>query len=214
MTELIASQWSTTWRHTRNDSLVTSVSNSDIGRENAQRMKSQKLLRKRKQMRMFCCKSRIDNSVTSGIVERAKASTFERALVDSLLTRKPKRAFLWNSVEEKVCTYWTICTLYQCVHGDYFFIMYVWLIVVGSFQKCDICHNADQLLRRSDNWSDAQLFIIQSYRRQHIQQQFDERIKLQDNIASTYKVDHNGQPVTALLFGDGMTVYSGMYVVA
>jgi hypothetical protein len=49
-------------------------------------MKSQKLLRKRKQMRMFCCKSR----VTSGIVERAKASTFERAFSRLIADKKTK----------------------------------------------------------------------------------------------------------------------------
>jgi hypothetical protein len=79
----------------------------------------------------------------------------------------------------------------------------------GNFDKCDICHNADQLLQARNNWSEEQISIIESYRRRHIQQQFDERITLQNNIASTYRLDHNGQPVRALLFGDGMTVYTG-----
>ena len=80
---------------------------------------------------------------------------------------------------------------------------------LGSFDKCDICHNADRLLNRKTVWSDAERRIIQAYRRQHIVQQFDERIKLQQNIADTYKLDENGRPVTALVFGDGMTVYTG-----
>ena len=79
----------------------------------------------------------------------------------------------------------------------------------GSFDKCDICHNADQLLRKSNNWSEVEIGIIESYRRQHISQQFEERMKLQSNIAETYKTDHLGQPVKALLFADGMTVYRG-----
>ena len=82
----------------------------------------------------------------------------------------------------------------------------------GSFDKCDICHNADKLLMKSNNWSDVEREIIESYRRQHISQQFEERMKLQSNIAETYKTDHVGQPVKALLFADGMTVYRGMYV--
>jgi hypothetical protein len=58
-------------------------------------------------------------------------------------------------------------------------------------------------------WSPAEKAIIEAYRRQHITQQFDERIKLQQNIAATYDLDENGQPVSALVFGDGMTVFTG-----
>jgi hypothetical protein len=79
----------------------------------------------------------------------------------------------------------------------------------GGFDKCDICHNADLLLKRSHGWSDEEKAIIHAYRRQHIAQQFAERVKLQSNIANTYKLDHNGQPKSALIFGDGMTVYTG-----
>ena len=80
---------------------------------------------------------------------------------------------------------------------------------LGSFDKCDVCHNADRLLSKRSNWSDAELSIIEAYRRQHIVQQFEERIKLQENIADTYKLDENGRPVSALVFGDGMTTYTG-----
>jgi hypothetical protein len=80
---------------------------------------------------------------------------------------------------------------------------------VGSFDKCDICHNADNLLKATNNWSPAELEIIKAYRRQHITQQFDERIKLQQNIDDTHTLDHNGQPMKALVFGDGMTIYTG-----
>jgi hypothetical protein len=38
----------------------------------------------------------------------------------------------------------------------------------GSFDKCDICHNADQLLNGSHGWSDTEKEIIQAYRRRHI----------------------------------------------
>jgi hypothetical protein len=80
----------------------------------------------------------------------------------------------------------------------------------GSFDKCEICHNADQLLKRSNNWSDAEIAIIESYRRQHITQQFEERAKMQSNIGETYKLDEGGQPLTAVVFGDGMSTYTGL----
>jgi hypothetical protein len=79
----------------------------------------------------------------------------------------------------------------------------------GSFDKCDICHNADLLLKQSRGWSAAEKSIVEANRRQHIAQQFEDRVKLQCNIADTYNLDHNGQPTKALVFGDGMTVYTG-----
>lgn len=85
-------------------------------------------------------------------------------------------------------------------------------MIIGGFDKCDICHNADRLLNRRTLWSEAERKILEAYRRQHIVQQFDERIKLQQNIASTYDLDENGRPVSALIFGDGMTTYTGKYV--
>lgn len=81
----------------------------------------------------------------------------------------------------------------------------------GSFDKCDICHNADRLLSSRSTWSESERAILQAYRREHIARQFDERIKLQQNIADTYKLDENGRPMSALIFGDGMTVYTGRY---
>lgn len=81
----------------------------------------------------------------------------------------------------------------------------------GSFDKCDICHNADRLLSNRSLWSESERAILQAYRREHIARQFDERIKLQQNIVNTYKLDENGRPMSALIFGDGMTVYTGKY---
>ena len=78
----------------------------------------------------------------------------------------------------------------------------------GSFDKCEICHNAEQLLARKC-WSSQQVDIIKTYRRHHIRQQFDERLKLQTNIANTYKCDSAGQPTSCLLFSDGMTAVKG-----
>ena len=81
--------------------------------------------------------------------------------------------------------------------------------ISGTFDKCEICHNAEQLLKRSSIWSREEIEIIRTYRRRHIQQQFEERIKLQSNIALTYDLDANGQPKTALLLPDGMTTVRG-----
>jgi uncharacterized protein YnzC (UPF0291/DUF896 family) len=64
-------------------------------------------------------------------------------------------------------------------------------------------------LRQYTKRSKAEQDIIKQYRRRHIIQQFDERVKLQSNIESTRILDENGQPVTALLFNDAMTCSKG-----
>lgn len=79
----------------------------------------------------------------------------------------------------------------------------------GTFEKCDICHNAEQLLRGNRQWGKSERNIIYAYRRRHIVQQFAERIKLRQNITSTYEIGDDGQPLVALLFSDGMTVVKG-----
>jgi hypothetical protein len=79
----------------------------------------------------------------------------------------------------------------------------------GTFEKCDICHNAEQLLRGNRQWGKCERNIIYAYRRRHIVQQFAERIKLRQNITSTYELGDDGQPLVALLFSDGMTVVKG-----
>jgi hypothetical protein len=88
-------------------------------------------------------------------------------------------------------------------------LLFLPIYVLGSFDKCDICHSADRLLNRRNTWSPEQREIIEAYRRQHIAQQFDERIKLQQNISESYILDVNGRPLTAVVFGDGMTAYTG-----
>ena len=69
-----------------------------------------------------------------------------------------------------------------------------------------------RLLNKRSLWSNAERDIIEAYRRQHIKQQFDERIKLQQNIAGTYELDVNRRPESALVLGDGMTAYTGTYI--
>lgn len=91
----------------------------------------------------------------------------------------------------------------------YFIMVHILFCMVGTFDKCEVCHNAEQLLKRTSIWSKDEIAIIKAYRRQHIQQQFEERIKLQSNIALTYDLDSNGRPKTALLLPDGMTTVTG-----
>ena len=79
----------------------------------------------------------------------------------------------------------------------------------GHFEKCDICHNADQLLLKSNHWTKSERNIIYAYRRRHIAQQFAERTKLRQNIESTYDMGDDGQPQVAVLFSDGMTAVKG-----
>ena len=74
---------------------------------------------------------------------------------------------------------------------------------------CDICHNADRLLKYNNKWSKSEKAILEAYRRQHINQQFEERVKLEQNIADTHQLDINGQPEKVLLFADGMTIFTG-----
>jgi hypothetical protein len=78
----------------------------------------------------------------------------------------------------------------------------------GSFDRCEICHNAEQLLTRK-KWSSKQVEIIKTYRRLHIEQQFAERVTLQSNIAKTYEYDSNGQPTSCLFFSDGFSAWKG-----
>ena len=79
----------------------------------------------------------------------------------------------------------------------------------GHFEKCDICHSAEQLLQNSPHWTKSERNIVYAYRRRHIAQQFAERVKLRENIESTYEMGDDGQPRVALLFNDGMTVVKG-----
>ena len=82
----------------------------------------------------------------------------------------------------------------------------------GHFEKCDVCHNADQLLLGASTWTKSERGIIYAYRRRHIAQQFAERTKLRQNIDSTYDLGDDGQPQVALLFSDGMTVVKGKHL--
>ena len=82
--------------------------------------------------------------------------------------------------------------------------MYYYL---GSFDRCEICSNAEHLLDTMQFRSQAERDIVKAYRRNHIMQQFEERLTLKRNIAKTKELDPN--PICALLFNDAMTCTKG-----
>ena len=114
--------------------------------------------------------------------DRAMATTFRRAMKD-VISNKKKDGFSIKLSGSK-----------------------------GHFDKCDICLNAENLLKKSTTWTTTEKDIILAYRRKHIAQQFAERIKLKQNISLTYNYDSKGQPMVALLFSDGMTAMKGLKI--
>ena len=83
----------------------------------------------------------------------------------------------------------------------------------GSHAKCEICHNAETLLgsKQSETrpWTKEEVEVIETYRRRHIDQQYEERLTMQKSIMYTYAEDINGQPLTAFLLPDGMSTFRG-----
>lgn len=83
------------------------------------------------------------------------------------------------------------------------------MYVAGSFDRCEICANAEHLLKTMNYRSEEEREIVKIYRRRHIAQQFEERLTLKKNIESTHELDANGRPKRALLFNDAMTCTKG-----
>lgn len=84
----------------------------------------------------------------------------------------------------------------------------------GSFPTCEICNNADALLRnRSKNLSDEQRLVVLAFKRLHLRQQSTERQKLENrkNACRKYTTDGTGkqQPIEALIYSDAMTESMG-----
>lgn len=80
----------------------------------------------------------------------------------------------------------------------------------GGFDTCEICNNADILLKSRQGWTKDQIRIIQEFRRFHLVTQQRERQLLDTNIElarSSY--DETGQPKTVLFFCDGFTEWKG-----
>lgn len=137
--------------------------------------------------------------------ERASESTFRRAL--SAVQRDMKRSkgvtVRLSGGKGESCL--KDCSYVSCILDG----IYIYL---GSFERCEICANADILLQQYSRKSPEEREIIKEYRRLHILQQFDERVKLQNNIEKTRVCDENGQPTCALLFNDAMTATKGIWL--
>lgn len=80
----------------------------------------------------------------------------------------------------------------------------------GNLERCDICTNADELLKisLSNAWSKEERDIIIYYRSKHLIQQWRERDKLASNILAARDLEH-GVPVQAVFYFDGMTCITG-----
>ena len=78
----------------------------------------------------------------------------------------------------------------------------------GSFQTCDICNVANELLRKT-SFSREQRETIMTYKRLHIDQQKAERDNFEvQKLKALQNVGNDGIPNTGLLYSDGMTVFT------
>ena len=83
----------------------------------------------------------------------------------------------------------------------------------GSFNTCEICNNSTELLRRDKKiggikFTEEQRNILLEFRRLHLYQQQQERAKLELRKMKAKEYDARGNPVAALLYGDGMTQFT------
>jgi hypothetical protein len=79
----------------------------------------------------------------------------------------------------------------------------------GGFDTCEICNNADFLLKTREGWTSNQKRIILDFRRLHLIQQQRERMYLDSNMLKAQELDEVGQPICAVLFSDGMSDWKG-----
>ena len=87
-------------------------------------------------------------------------------------------------------------------------------VIIGSFPTCEICNNADALLRnRSKNLDDAQRLVVLAFKRLHLRQQTNERrhMELVKERCSKFTVAADGkrQPREAFIYSDAMTESTG-----
>jgi len=83
----------------------------------------------------------------------------------------------------------------------------------GSFNTCEICNNSTELLRRDKKiggvkFTEEQRTILLEFRRLHLNQQQQERAKLELRKLKAKEYDARGNPSAALLYGDGMTQFT------
>lgn len=70
----------------------------------------------------------------------------------------------------------------------------------GSFQTCEICNNAHELLRnRSKNFTQYERDIIMQFQGIHLKQQANERLTCEENKLRAKELNAEGQPLFAQL---------------
>jgi hypothetical protein len=81
----------------------------------------------------------------------------------------------------------------------------------GSFKGCDLCNQCNALLRnKGRKWTQEMLDIILKFKRLHLKQQQDARLKLALDIEEAKSSrDENGQPKVAFIEPDGVSTWLG-----
>lgn len=80
----------------------------------------------------------------------------------------------------------------------------------GAFQTCDICNNANDMLRGGKcRYSRQQREIILKFKRLHLAQQAQERRHQEKNRLEAAEMTPEGKTVKAYLLSDGMTAMRG-----
>ena len=77
----------------------------------------------------------------------------------------------------------------------------------GHFQTCEVCNKADDLLRNT-RMTLAQKDVFRAVKSIHIAQEKQERVHLEKMRQMCREKDEKGQPKMAMLFSDGMTIYT------
>ncbi len=78
----------------------------------------------------------------------------------------------------------------------------------GHFQTCEVCNKAADLMKNM-HMTKEQRQVFRAVKRLHLKQQAGERSYLDANReACKVERDEKGQPKMALLFSDGMTIYT------
>lgn len=77
----------------------------------------------------------------------------------------------------------------------------------GHFQTCEVCNKADDLMKNT-RMTGVQRDVYRQVKRLHLKQQLQERLHLDTNRISCKEKDERGQPKMALIFSDGMTIFT------
>jgi hypothetical protein len=90
------------------------------------------------------------------------------------------------------------------------YLLLLFILLLGSFNTCDICNNANDLLKDTGKrFTKAQREVVLKYKKLHIDQQAAERAYLEQKRLECQQLDVNGQPIAAMIYSDGMTVFRG-----